>query len=496
MPSPDPPHPLTPSHSYRGSVFWKVALVLIGVQVVTGLLAVGLSAYFAQERSLELVRGNLILRLDQTAVEIEGRAEFDEDGRMSLPRRLQLDLATRFPDPTSVLDLDGAPILGGDVEALPAGAPAALEAGEIEVVLGGGDGTWALAPLLAPDGLPAGALFIRPLDNTLREELRGTREAFVRAVWTVAGLAALLALLLGALFTWRLVTPLRRMTLRVEALGGGDYADRLPEAGRDELGRLSAAINDMAERVEASMEALQSTDRLRRELVANVGHDLRTPLAALKGYLDEANRFASEGRDDEAIEALGVAQRQSDQMARLVSDLFELSKLEQAGLEKGSAPLQLGPVPIAELIQDAARMHRGAFGQACVTLDVEAAPSLPVIQADGARLMRVLDNLLSNALRHTPEGGAVTLSAVVDATSIRIQVADTGEGIPADELDAVFERYYRGASARTRDAGGTGTGLGLAISRAIARALGGDLTVRSDEGEGSVFEVVLPLSSF
>ena len=476
----------------RKTVFWKVALVLIGVQVVTGLLAVGLSAYFAQERSLELVRGNLILRLDQVAQEVEGRAEFDEEGRMSLPRRLQLDLATRFPDPTSVLDLEGVSISGDDIEALPVGALAALEAGEIEVVLGGGDGTWALAPLLAPDGLPAGALLILPLDNTLHEELRGTREAFVRAVWTVAGLAALLALLLGALFTWRLVTPLRRMIHRVEALGEGDYADRLPEAGHDELGRLSAAINDMAERVEASMEALQSTDRLRRELVANVGHDLRTPLAALKGYLDEANRFASEGRDDEAIEALGVAQRQSDQMARLVSDLFELSKLEQAPVETGSALLQLAPVPIAELVQDAARMHRGAYRRAEVTLNVEAAPSLPIIQADGARLMRVLDNLLSNALRHTPEGGTVTLSATVDAASIRIQIADTGEGIPADELDAVFERYYRGDSARTRDANGTGTGLGLAISRAIARAHAGDLTVESEEGQGSVFVVELP----
>ncbi len=475
----------------RKTVFWKVALVLIGVQVVTGLLAVGLGAYFASARSLELVRGNLILRLDQVAEEVEGRAEFDEEGRMTLPRRLELDLATRFPDSTVVLDVDGGPISGEPIAQLPGGSLAALVAGEIEVVLDGGDGSWALAPLLAPDGLPSGALFIQPLDNTLREELRGTREAFVRAVWTVAGLSVLLALLLGGLFTWRLVTPLRRMTRRVEALGEGDYAERLPDAGRDELGRLSSAINDMAGRVEASIDALQSTDRLRRELVANVGHDLRTPLAALKGYLDEANRFASEGRDDEAIEALGVAQRQSDQMARLVSDLFELSKLEQSSMEEGSTSLQLGPVPLAELIQDAARMHRGALEQAEIALVVDAPSSLPVVQVDGARLMRVLDNLLSNAQRHTPEGGTVTLSAESTEGSVRFRVADTGEGIPADQLDAVFERYYRGDSARTRGANSSGTGLGLAISRAIARAHGGDLRVESGE-EGSVFSVTLP----
>lgn len=476
----------------RKTVFWKVALILIGVQVVTGLLAVGLGTYFAQERSLELVRGNLFLRLDQTAGEVEARAEFDEEGRMTLPRRLELDLATRFPDSTTVLELEGEAISGRQVGSLPEGALEALETGEIEVVLDGGEGTWALAPLLAPDGLPAGALFIRPLDNTLREELRGTREAFVRAVWTVAGLAALLALLLGAFFTWRLVTPLRRMTRRVESLGEGDYADRLPKAGHDELGRLSSAINDMAGRVEASIEALQSTDRLRRELVANVGHDLRTPLAALKGYLDEANRFAAEGRDDEAIEALGVAQRQSDQMARLVADLFELSKLEQASLERGSAPLQLGPVPFAELIQDAARMHRQRLTEAGIAFEVDLPATLPTIQADGARLMRVLDNLLSNALRHTPEGGTVTISGTVHNESVTIRVADTGDGIPADELDAVFERYYRGDFARTRSDDGSGSGLGLAISRAIARAHGGDLIVQSEEGKESEFEVRIP----
>ncbi|NNF57784.1 MAG: HAMP domain-containing histidine kinase [Rhodothermaceae bacterium] len=335
---------------------------------------------------------------------------------------------------------------------------------------------------------------LRPLDATLAEEMRGTREAFIRATWTVSGLAALLALLLGALFTWRLVTPLRRMTRRVETLGAGDYAGRLPEAGRDELGRLSSAINDMAAQVEASIDALRTTDRMRRELVANVGHDLRTPLAALHGYLDEAARFASEGREAEAAEAVAVARRQSQQMARLVADLFELSKLEQAAMDEGVAPLQRGPVPLAELLQDAARSHRHAFVEAGIAFEVELPAGLPVIHADGARLLRVLDNLLANARRHTPEGGTVRLHAEVSDATVRVHVTDTGEGIAPEVLPSVFERYYQGTSARTRSAEGGGTGLGLAISRAIARAHGGDLTAESMIGQGSTFTLMLPIN--
>lgn len=476
----------------RKSVFWKVALVLVGVQVVTGLLAVALSAYFAQERSLELVRGNLILRLDQVAEEIETRASFDVEGQMSLPERLGLDLATRFPDSVHVLDFEGRVLFGSSIQ-LPDDAEQALAVGEIEMAIEGD--TWAMAPLLAPDGLPAGALFISPLENTLREELRGTREAFVRATWTIAALAAGLAFLLGALFTWRLVKPIRRMTQRVETLGEGNYADRLPALREDELGRLSAAINDMAERVEASIASLRSTDQLRRELVANVGHDLRTPLAAMKGYLEEARRFASEGRDEDVATALAVAERQSNQMSRLVEDLFELSKLEQASMEQGSSLLQLGPVSVAQLVTETVQAHQTRFADAGVELLTSLPVELPTIHADGQRISRVLDNLLSNALRHTPEGGSVAVSADSDDSMVRIRVSDSGEGIPADELDAVFERYYRGSSARTRSKDGSGSGLGLAISRAIARAHGGDLNVESETGKGSNFGLWLPVNT-
>lgn len=472
------------------TLFWRLAAVLVGAQVATALLAVALSGLFAQDRSRELLEGTLQLRFDAVAEEVEERAEIGPFGELSLPARLRADLPTRFPDPLAVLDESGAVVdtfgAGGRVPAVPEAAQTALEEGRIAIRLGGPDGSWGLAPILAPDGLPAGALLVRPLDGTLEQEQRGTREAFRYATLATLAVAVLLALLLGAFFSARLLRPVRDVTRRVERLGEGDYADRLPVASDDELGRLARAVNEMAARVEASLDALRQTDRLRRELVANVGHDLRTPLAALRGYLDEADRLAFEGRAEEAAAALAAARRQSEGAADLVADLFELSVLDRPA---GQA-LRLGPVPLGELVRDVADRHARAFAQADVRLQTDVPAGLPTLDADGARLVRLLSNLLDNARRHTPAGGTVRLAAEAAGNEAIVTVADTGVGIAPDVLPHVFERYYRGSDARTR---GTGTGLGLAIAQAIAQAHDGRLEATSTEGEGATFRLVLPL---
>ena len=468
------------------SAFWKVAAVLVGAQVATALLAVVLSGVFAQDRSAELLAGTLRLRLDAVAEEVEARADIGPFGDVALGDRLRADLGTRFPDPLSLLDEAGAPVeTFGDAPLpdVPVDALDALDAGRVEVDLDAPGGGWGLAPILAPDGLPAGALLVRPLAATVAEERSGTVRTFWQATGITVVVAVALALLLGALFTSRLLRPVREVTRRVERLGEGDYADRLPEAGTDELGRLARAVNDMAARVEASIQSLRDTDRLRRELVANVGHDLRTPLAALRVTLDEAERFAGEGRTADVEEAVAAARRQAEGAATLVADLFELSVLDRP-----DQALRLDPVPVGELVADVGRQHARAFAAAGITFEVDVPTGLPVVLADGARLVRALSNLLDNARRHTAAGGSVRLGASVEADAVVVEVADTGEGIPADALPHVFERYYRGDGPRTR---GTGTGLGLAIARAVAEAHGGALAVQSEVGEGTTFRLSL-----
>lgn len=494
MEAPLPAGPL----GLRRSVFWKVAGILVGVQLATGLLAVALSAWFAYDRSLDLVAGSLRLRLDIVAEEVEQRGGVDELG---LP--LRLDLGARFPDPVVVLDAAGRPrrrILPradafgeappADTLPLPPDLAERLAAGEVVVHLGEGGGakSWGLAPLYDEAGFLTGGLLVQPLTRSIARELAGTRAAYQRALATTALLAVCIALVLGAFFTGRLVQPLRRMTRQVERIGAGDYAARLPATADDEIGRLAAAINQMAAEVEASMAALRATDALRRELVANVGHDLRTPLAALLGHTEEARRHLDAGRRDAAAEALAAAERQGRYLRQLVADLFELSVLDSP-----APPLRREPIPPAELLTEAVHAHRTAYAAAGVALHLDLPPALPLLHADGVRLLRVLDNLLANALRHTPPGGTVRLSATVAEDALRVAVEDSGEGMAPEVLAHVFERYYRGQGARTRQA--EGTGLGLSISRAIARAHGGELEAASTPGAGSTFTLRLPLAA-
>ncbi|MEM9997136.1 MAG: HAMP domain-containing sensor histidine kinase [Bacteroidota bacterium] len=500
--APTPPHART--------LFWRLAALLAGALVATAVVSVLLAATLVRAESAALLERSLTLRLDALAREIEDRATVTAD-TLALPDLLRYDLATRFADPLALIDTTGATTAtfepGGlfaergrvPVEVVvPDSALAAVQAGRIAVRLDLGDpaGSWAVAPLLDDAGYPVAGVVVQPLAGTLEEEAGGARRAYRNALLLGGALALGLALGLGAALTWWLVRPLRRFTQRVERIGEGDYADRLPVERADEIGRLAAAINQMAAQVEASIATLAATDRMRRELVANVGHDLRTPLTAIRGYLDEAARYLAEDRPDAAREALSVAQRQGRQMTTLVADLFELSTLErQTGSDEASGvgALRLGPVPLAELVRDAARAHAKRYADAGVALEVDLPEGLPTLDADGARLMRVLDNLLANALRHTPAKGSVRLSAEATDTGVHVHVADTGEGIPADALATVFERYYRGSSARTRDAeGASGSGLGLAISRAIARAHGGDLAVASSPGQGATFTLTLP----
>ena len=461
--------------------------MLVGAQVATALLAVGLSGLFAQDRSDELLAGTLRLRLDAVAEEVEARADIGPFGDVTLGPRLRADLGTRFPDPLARLDEAGVVVetFGeGTVGSVPPEVLDALDEGHVAVDLDAPGGGWGFTPILAPDGLPAGGLLVRPLSGTVEQERRGTREAFQRATAVTVAVAVGLALLLGALFASRLLRPVREVTRRVERLGEGDYTDRLPGGANDELGRLARAVNEMAARVEASIQSLKDTDRLRRELVANVGHDLRTPLAALRLTLEEVERFTAEGRSEDAAEALAAARRQAEGAADLVADLFELSVLDRP-----DQSLRPGPVPVGELVRDVASRHRPAFHKAGIAFDVDVPAGLPVIEADGARLVRALSNLLDNARRHTPSGGTVRLAAAVASGAVVLTVADSGEGIAPNVLPHVFERYYRGQGPRTR---GTGTGLGLAIARAVAEAHGGTLGAESAVGEGATFRLRLP----
>jgi signal transduction histidine kinase len=479
------------SHVARrtSSVAPRVALVLVAVQMVTAVGAVALSARLADRRVRALAATSLRLRLESVAEEIEQRAapliRLDD-----LPPRLAADLGRRFPDPVVLVGPDGA-VLARYGPPSAAAVPVVLasqlaaHATVVETDPLAPAGTWALTPIYDDDGLLAGGLLVQPLAASLRAELAPTRQAYLRALLLAGGLSGLVALALGVGLAARLVAPLRRITRGVERIGRGDYDARLPEDAPGEIGRLAASVNAMAADVQATVETLRRADRMRRELVANVGHDLRTPLAALRGYVEEARRHAV---DEIARADLDVAVRQAAHLARLVDDLFELSVLEGA-----TEALHVEPVPLGELLHEAAAAHRGRMDAAGLHFALDLATPLPVLEADGTRLLRLLDNLLGNARTHTPEGGTVTLAARPNDDAVVIEVADTGAGIDPEVIPHLFDRYWRGTDARTRRPDGSGTGLGLAIAAQIARLHGGSLSVESSPGAGSTFRLRLPL---
>ncbi|VAW75800.1 Osmosensitive K+ channel histidine kinase KdpD [hydrothermal vent metagenome] len=307
---------------------------------------------------------------------------------------------------------------------------------------------------------------------------------FLFQLSAAALLASLIVGLLFGLILFRLLTRrLNRLTGLMQRFGESDFIEPIRWPGdtrrRDEIESLGDSFNNMAERIQEQLEKLKKQDSQRRELVANVSHDLRTPLAALHGYIEtlqlKADAFDAETRSS----YLQTALQHSTRLTRLVDELFELAKLDAT-----DAPLQTEPFAAAELAQDIIQKFQLQAEQKGVQLKLDVGDSLPFVEGDIALIERVLVNLISNALQHTPEGGTITVSLRQEDSGVRIQVEDTGSGIPEKDLGKVFERFYRGDNGARS---GEHAGLGLAIARHIVRLHGGVIGVSSEVGQGARF---------
>ncbi|MEV4051927.1 ATP-binding protein [Amycolatopsis sp. NPDC049688] len=294
--------------------------------------------------------------------------------------------------------------------------------------------------------------------------------------WRTAATAAAV-LLVAAVATVAagrpLVRPIRTLTTAARRMTDGDRAARVPVRGHDEVSRLAAAFNSMA-------DAIANTERQRRALVSDVAHELRTPLANVRSHL-EAVQDGVLPLDPALV---GSLLEEQELLEHLVADLHDLA-LADAGM------LRVHPEDrqAADLAEQAVAAHRARAGSAGVDLRVEAAEHL-VVHADPTRLRQALGNLVSNAIRHTPAGGAVVVSVRGRADTVEFTVADTGSGIAPEHLPHIFDRFYRADSSRSRTTGGSG--LGLAIARHLVEAHGGSLTVTTIPGDGSSFTIRLP----
>ncbi len=307
----------------------------------------------------------------------------------------------------------------------------------------------------------------------------GFRVFAIRDHWLqilVAGaVAAATALLLARWLARGMTQPLRDMAQAARRMETGDYSQRVYTASRDEVGQLAQAFNRMG----AELEQLE---RLRRDLVANVSHELKTPISALRAHLENL----LDGVEQPNAETLQVMLTQSERLGRLVEQLLDLSRLESGDVPLAREPVRLGPL-VAEVVSEIEVSRAGKD----VTVNGEVPPDLPPVFADRERVHQVLFNLLDNAVRFTPPGGHVAVTATRHNGNCEVRVEDTGSGIAAEHLPRLFERFYRVDSARSRDDGGTG--IGLAIARSVVEAHGGRIRAESEVGKGSVFTFELPV---
>jgi signal transduction histidine kinase len=308
--------------------------------------------------------------------------------------------------------------------------------------------------------------------------ISGHDRSILLTMLLVASLLAVGFSLYGAAPLARRLEQLRRGTAR---LAGGDLDARVPVEGRDELARLAEDFNRMARDLAAAAAREREAEEARRDLIAAVSHDLRTPLASARALIEA---LADGLADDPATQEryLASARSELEKLGRLVDDLFELSRIDAGVLR-----LNLEETSLRDLISDTLSGFRHQAEREGVRLVGEVSDGVDPVLANPPGLQRVLYNLVSNALRHTPADGTIVLRAEPADGGVRVEVSDSGEGIAPEDLPRVFERSFRGERSRARTGTGDGAGLGLAIARGLVEAHGGEISVESSPGYGSRF---------
>jgi signal transduction histidine kinase len=310
-----------------------------------------------------------------------------------------------------------------------------------------------------------------PLDPREERYLARTNLALLYAV--LGG--TVFALVLGVFLARTLTRPLRELTSAIRAVTKGQLEQRITVRSRDELGELAAAFNQIS-------ADLARADQLREQMTADIAHDLRTPLTVITGYLESMRDGVLEPSAARFETMYGEAQH----LQRLVQDLRTLSLADA-----GELSLRCRPTSPQALLERAVDAYSHRAGQKGITLSVRVEPGLPQIHVDEERMMQVLGNLVSNALRHTPDGGQIALQARSGPHAVYLIVRDTGEGIAPEALPRIFDRFYRADAARHQTEGESG--LGLAIAKSVVEAHEGTISVESAPGSGSTFTIALPV---
>ena len=452
---------------------------------VIALATVGLAA--ANVATYTSLRSFLLARTDESLADLRRAAEHDLDGgcsdhdRRAPPGGSPSDFfQLRSSDGQAVCALQVAAYPSSETTSpprLPETIPIDSDASrQFTVPAENGDGRYRVSAGLAEggDAIVVAATLLDDVDATLRRLL--LIMVLVTAL-VIAGLAWL------GLWVVRIgLRPIDAIESTAAAIAGGDLSRRVERAEpHTEVGRLGIALNAMLAQIETAFQAKDASERRLRRFVADASHELRTPLAAVRAYAELFTRGANRRPDDLARSMQGIT-RESERMSVLVDDLLLLARLDEG------RPLEREPVQLEKVVREAVETARAVDPDRPIALEVDQAR----VVGDRGRLRQIVDNLLANARIHTPAASPVRVRLARNSGQAWIEVEDSGAGMGPDEVERVFERFYRSDDSRSRRTGGVG--LGLSIVSAVARAHGGNVTASSRPGAGATFRISLPLA--
>ena len=293
-----------------------------------------------------------------------------------------------------------------------------------------------------------------------------------------------MAMVLGYFLSSTVTERIQLLKVAAERLAKGDLKSRVPVHGRDEVAALAATFNQMAEQLQTADQKQRELESLRRDLIAWVSHDLQTPLTSMRAILEALSDGVVD--DPEMVNRyLNIAQRDVRSLSALIDDLFHMAQLDAGGF-----PLHRAEASLNDLVSDTLESFSELAYRESIMLEGRVEPGVDPVFMDTQAIGRALNNLIGNALRHTSAGGKIHVSVRRTDKGVETTVSDTGEGIRAEDIPHIFERFYRGEKSRNRVTGGAG--LGLAIVRGIVRAHGGDIRVESDAGKDTRFIFHIP----
>jgi signal transduction histidine kinase len=340
------------------------------------------------------------------------------------------------------------------------------------------------APVME-DGVARGFVYIILAGQ---EYVGATETLFGSYFLRLSGRSVLIALaftlVFGLLAIWFITQNMERVVDGIRRFRSGERNVRIAHTGNGQFAQVATTFNDMAATIERNMDELKGLDKLRKELIANVSHDLRTPIAAVQGYAETLLLKEGTLTPEERRAHLGIIVKSADRLKELVDDLFTLSKLEA-----GQVKLDLEPISLGELVHDVVNKLRLHAQEKNVGINIIMAKDLPIVEVDVKKIDRVLQNIIQNSIKFCAPGDRITVELDASAGSVDVRISDTGPGIPMDELPFIFDRYYRGRRSGDSD----GTGLGLAIVKRIVELHGSTVKAISRANEGAQFSFGLPV---